>query len=160
MIWKKDEWATYCCVMVITVIVLVGGQLLWHKFAVAKPLDKGLHQIQGVETVNWQEDGKSGVMSIEITLNKVDNLQKTYREINAAVYRALGRKPFKLILKDNRTPELENEYYQLHFLIQEAIQTGNYSTMAEKVAKQAGTEDIEAKVYVDDGAVFSSIKKG
>ena len=53
MNWRRNEWTLYVIVLVLTVAALVGGQLLWHKLTIAKPLDITLQQIQGVESVNW-----------------------------------------------------------------------------------------------------------
>lgn len=160
MMWNRYNWLTYVVVLVATVVTLVGGQLLWHKFAVAKPLDKGLQQIQGVEAASW-EDGRSGeTVAVNVTLDQVGNLQTTYGEIIDTAKQVLGRKPFRVVLHDHRTAELERLYYNVQYSIQEAVFTGNFSAMAGSVRAQAEAAGAEAKIYVDTGYVYVQMTKG
>jgi hypothetical protein len=160
MMWNRNNWLTYVAVLAVTVITLVCGQFLWNKYSIAKPLDKGLQQVQGVETVNWEDGKNSENVALNITLDKVDNLQKTYGEITDTAKQVLGRKAFRVVLHDHRTPELEKLYYNVQYNIQEAIFTGNFSTMASNVQKQAEGAQAGAKVYVDTGYVYVQLTKG
>ena len=160
MMWDRNNWLTYGAVLVVTVIILVCGQFIWNKYAIAKPLDKGLQQVQGVEAASWEDGKNSENVALNITLDQVDNLQKTYGEITDTAKQVLGHKAFRVVLHDHRTPELEKLYYSVHYNIQEAIFTGNFSAMAGAVDKQAEAAQAKAKVYVDTGYVYVQLTKG
>ena len=97
---------------------------------------------------------------LNITLNRVDNLEKTYGEITGTARQVLGRRAFRVALHDHRTPELEKPYYNIQYNIQEAIFTGNFTAMADAVAKQAGAVQADSRVYVDSGYVYIQLSKG
>jgi len=158
MNFKRDNWLTFVIALAVTVATLVAGQLMWQKYAVARPLDSGLQGIAGVTAATWEEN-KNGDITINITLGGVDNLAKTYGEIGDTAKRILGRRPARVILADNRTPELEALYYSLHYHLQEAIFTGNFSTMADHVDAKARAAGAQANVYVDDRNVYLQLSK-
>lgn len=160
MIWKRDEWAMYLVVMLITVIVLVSGQLLWHRYTVAKPLDKSLQEIQGIESVKWNDGDKSGTVLIEVTLHQVDNLEKTYGQIIEKSKGILGRKAFKVQLNDHRTPELAELYYKIHYCVQEAISNGNFVSMERQIQSEAKAAGVQSRIYVDSANVYIQLDKG
>lgn len=161
MTWRRDSWVYVIATLALTVGLLVGGQLAWHKYAVAKPLDKVLVNIQGVESATLIEDGKnSDIPAIEVTLGRVENLQKTYGEITDATKRMMGRKPVRIVLHDHHTPELDEFYYSIHYYIQEAMATGNYSAMAERIAVKAKEAQIDCRIYVDEKFIFVQLAKG
>lgn len=161
MTGKRDNWTIFIIVLVATVATLVCGQLLWQKFAVAKPLDKGLQEIQGVEAATWGDNNKNtDCVIMDVSLGQVANLQKTYGGITDTAKRILGRKPFRVVLHDHRTPELESLYYTVHYQIQEAIVTGNFVVLAERIEEKAAAAKVDAKVYVDTKNVYVQLTKG
>lgn len=156
---KRDNWFTFVAALAVTVAVLVAGQLLWQKYAVARPLDAGLRGIAGVTAASWEE-GKNGDLTINVTLgNNVDNLAKTYGAIDDTAKRILGRRPANVILADSRTPELESLYYDLNLPVQEGIFTGNFTAMADRIAAKARAAGAGAKVTVDAANVYIQLTR-
>lgn len=157
---KGYNWLLSAAVVVLTLAILAGGQMAWQKFAVAQPMDKLLTSIDGVAKASWEEGKKDDVVQIYITLANVKNLAKTYGAISDGAKRILGSRPYRVTIADTRTPELEQFYYQIHYHIQEAIFTGNFSLMAEKVQKLSADAGITAQVYVEAKVVYVQLAKG
>lgn len=158
----KYNWLVGVLAVVLTLAALAGGQLLWQKYAVAKPLDKMLQGIDGLEQAAW-EDGtkKEDIVKINVTLHQVTNLSKTYNHITEGSQRILGSKGFKIIIHDSRTPELEQFYYGIHYYIQEAIFNGNFAFMSERIREQAAKQGITVQIYVDANNVYlQAVKDG
>lgn len=161
MQWKRDKWTMYVIALVATVAVLVGGQLLWQKYAMARPLDSGLQAIQGVESATWTDAGKSGeAVTINVTLGQVDNLQKTYGEIATIAQKSLGRRAFRIELRDHRTPALEELYQTVNIPVQEAVFTGNFVAMTERVQAKAAAAGTDARIYIDNRHVYVQLGTG
>jgi hypothetical protein len=158
MNFKRDNRLTFVIALAVTVAVLVAGQLLWQKFAVARPLGSGLQGIAGVTAAGWDES-KTGEITINVTLGNVDNLAKTYGEIGETAKTILGKRPARINIADSRTPELEALYHAVHFHLQEAVATGNFSAMADRVDAKARAAGAEAKVYVDARSVYLQLHK-
>lgn len=161
MNWKQRKWLSFVLALAVTVGALAAGQLAWHKLAVAKPLDRGLKEIQGVEAANWEDvSGKSDRVTIHVSLGRVDNLQTTYEEIYEAAKKAMGRRNFKIALHDRRSAELEELYYSVHYDIQEAVSRGNFAAMAAKISGQAQAAGVNERVYVDSQRIYVQFAKG
>ncbi len=158
MNFKRDNRLTFVIALAVTVAVLVAGQLLWQKYAVARPLGSGLQGIPGVTAASWDEN-KNGDTTINVTLGDVDNLARTYGEIGETAKTILGKHPARITLTDSRTPELEEIYHAVHFHLQEAIATGNFSAMADRVDAKARAGGAEARVYVDARNVYLQLHK-
>jgi hypothetical protein len=160
MNWTKHRWVVGCIAVVVTFAVLACGQLVWQKYAVAKPLDKVFHGINGVESAAWEDNSKSGEsVKIYVTLRDVTNLQKTYEELLEGGKRILGPKDFKIVIKDARTPELEQFYYNVHYNVQEAIFNGNFTIMAERIREKAVKEGLDARIIVDINNVYLDLSQ-
>lgn len=160
MHWRKYNLLTGCAAVVITVLVLFGGQLLWQKYAVVKPLDRVFLNVNGVAEAVWDRENNSGEPSkLRVKLQDVDNLPETYEQIYMGAKKVLGKKPFAIVILDSRTGELEQFYYEVHFMVQEAIFTGNFSSLAERSAAKAAGENIDLRVYVDAKNVYLQMKK-
>lgn len=158
MNFKRDNRLTFVIALAVTVAVLVAGQLLWQKYAVARPLGSGLQGIAGVAAASWDES-KNGDITINVTLGGVDNLARTYGEIGETAKTILGKRPARTNLADSRTPELETLYHSVHLHLQEAIVTGNFSAMADRVDAKARAAGAEAKVFVDARNVYLQLHK-
>ena len=158
MSFNRDRATAFVVALAVTVAVLVAGQLAWHKYAVAKPLDAGLREIPGVTAASWQE-AKNGDVVINVTLGGVENLAVTHGDIETAAKNILGRRPSRIILTDTRTPELDDLYYAVHYHIQEAIAAGNFAAMAGQINTQAAARGVQAKIYVDARAVYLQLAK-
>lgn len=160
MNWRQYNWLLGCMAVVVTMVILFGGQLLWEKFAVAKPLDKAFLNINGVVDAAWEDQSKKGEpIKIYVTLQNIDNLAQTYEELSDGAKKVLGKKPFKLLIRDSRSPELEQFHYKLHYIVQEAIFTGDFSSMAEQLAVKAKEENIDMRIYVDASHVYLQTAK-
>jgi hypothetical protein len=157
---RKNAWLTGVVALVTTLLVLFGGQTIWHTFAVAKPLDKAFDGIDGVQSVAWDKEKDDKAVVLRVTLGHTTNLQTTYTTVQERAKSVLGKSAFQISLQDSRTPELEQFYHDLHFHIEEAIVTGRFGDMADKINDKAKTTGVEAHVYVDAQNVYLQLTQG
>lgn len=157
---KNNRWLRGCLAFGLTLAVLCLGQFLWHNYAVAQPLDKVLQDVDGVEKITWQDSRKqSEPVIIFVTLDHPANLQKTYGEISERAARVLGRQSFKVVIRDHRTPELEQLFYDVHYYLQEAIVNGNFSLMMDRVGEKVRARGADARIYVDGQYIYVELTK-
>ena len=150
-----------CIALIITVAILYTGQAIWQNYAVDLPLDKALNGIAGVEKVTWDDSGKiNDTIKINVTLSSIADLQKTHKEINEKIKSTLKGDEYQLEIMDNRTPELDQAYYEIHYYIQKAIVDGDFPMLEEKVSEKAADSGAAAKVYVDEGHIYLQMTKG
>lgn len=156
---KNYNWLVSMLAVVATLALLAGGQVVWQKYSVAQPLEKLIHGIDGVVSASWEEGKKDDAVKINIKLHNVTNLQKTYGELSDGAKKIIGARPFKINIEDSRTPELERFYYNTHYYVQEAVSTGNYALMAERLQGKAAEAGVAVQVYVDAKSVYLQMTK-
>jgi len=146
--------------LIITVAGLFIGQALWQNYAVDAPLDKALSGIEGVEKVTWH-NGKNvnSIVDIDISLGDIANIKKTYDEITEKAEETLKEKEYTVSIKDSRTPELEQIYYDINNHIQKAVMDGNFPLLDEEVHEKAKEIGASAKVYVDEHNIYLQLSK-
>lgn len=149
-----------CIALIITVACLYIGQALWQNYAVDLPLDNALHGIDGVEKVTWDNgDSINDTVNIAVTLKNTVNIKKTYDEMINKIEQTLKDRKYTLKIEDNRSTELEQTYYDIHYYIQKAIVDGDFPLLEEKVQEKAGFAGITAKVYVDQYNIYLQMIK-
>lgn len=149
-----------CIALVITIVCLYIGQAVWQNYAIDLPLDKAMSNISGVEKAAWDNGNNiNDAVSIHVKLGNTTNLQKTYKEINKIIEQTLKGRQYILEIQDNRSPELEQAYYDIHYYIQKAIVDGDFPLLEEKVQEKAASAEAEAKVYVDEQNIYLQLAK-
>jgi hypothetical protein len=156
----KNAWLSGVIALAATLLILFGSQTIWHTFAVAKPLDKAFEGIDGVQSVAWDKAKDDKTVTLQVSLAHATNLQTTYTTVQDRAKSVLGKSAFQIAIHDNRTLELEQFYHELHFHIQEAIVTGRFGDMADRIKEKAQTTGVDAQVYVDAQNVYLQLTKG
>lgn len=155
MNWHKYRWSIVGLTVIVTLSILFGGQFLWQQFAITKPMSQLAQGIDGVESASLDKNDKNGTtVKINVTLANVTNLQKTYKALNDRITNVLGHKNYQIIINDSHTPELEGLYYSIHLYIQEAIVTGNFGLMAERIQEKSAVSGTKAQLFVDSKHIY------
>ena len=146
--------------LIITVALLYTGQALWQSYAIDLPLDKALNEIDGVENVTWDAGSSfNDAVIINVKLRDIDNLQKTYKEIKEKIDMTLNGKKYLLEIADDRSQELEQAYYEIHYYVQKSIADGDFPSLEAKVREKTEMIGAEAKVYVDEQNIYLQFTK-
>jgi len=146
--------------LIITVALLYTGQALWQSYAIDLPLDKALNEVDGVEKVAWDTGSSfNDTVIINVKLRDIDNLQKTYKEIKEKINLTLNGKKYSLEIADDRSQELEQAYYDIHYYVQKSIADGDFPSLEAKVREKAEMIGAEAKVYVDEQNIYLQFTK-
>ena len=141
----------------LTVLILVGGQTVYRQLLVERPLLQELRTVPGVRAVII--DNTTTGYNITLDLLPVGNLSAVYRQAIYVIQRHLNPSDFSLKLADNRTPALEDLYWQMQIYIEEAIMKGNFSTTATKLGELAAVVGVNEKFYVDEECVYLELRQ-
>ena len=154
---KPFKWSISLLAGLITLAVLFAGQTMWLKYAVANPMDKSLHSIDGVDRVTLSEH--STQLMIDVTLKDVKDLSKTYDCLLGKINDTAGTKKYQLTFHDSRSSELEDFYNSIQYAVQEAIATGHFTAMVEQITAKADDEKIKAKVWINGKNIYMQLEK-
>ncbi|GBF32691.1 hypothetical protein DCCM_0887 [Desulfocucumis palustris] len=144
--------------VILGLLVFAGGHWLYEKYNYDEPLDKILSSNKAVESYKLSD--KDQPVTVRIKLKNVDNLGKTYHELDNSLKEVLGEKEYKIELLDNRDKQLEDIFYHSQFAVYEAMARGNYREMEQYVSRQAAASGAQASVFMDREAVYLQIKHG
>ncbi|VBB05270.1 Hypothetical protein LUCI_0477 [Lucifera butyrica] len=161
MNWTQQQWLKAALALLLTLGILYAGQSMWRQQTTTRPLNNALQHIDGVKKVICQDSGQpKNLLTLSVTLDPSANFQKTYVHIQQTAVRFLGNRPFRIRVEDRSTPELEQIDYRAQYYLQQAIMTGNFPRMADKIQEIASNAGVTAHVYVDSQAIYLQLAQG
>jgi len=143
--------------IIVVLGLLVGGSYLYNKYNTEQPLFKLYENVIEVKDFELkQEDNK---LEIALELNKVQNLQNFYQEVDTETKEILANQEYTFILKGNTSEELEEISNEGQFVIYESLVKGNFREMATELKNLAQANGAEAFVFMDENNVYIQIQK-
>ncbi|QQE76769.1 hypothetical protein [Alicyclobacillus sp. SO9] len=143
-------------VAIVALAILFGGFQFYQHYNVVSPVQTDLQKVSGVKSVQIVTGSPT---SVDIKLNKVSDLQSTYKEISKKASNELNSS-VKIHISDNASPALQKEYENIFPVLSEGIAKGNYTEMIAQVTKTAASHGIQTKVTMDAQDVFVQMTKG
>lgn len=135
---------------------LWGGQWLFNRYNYERPLTKVLDENKDIDY--YQIENQQPVMQLEVKLKKVDNFMESYNKLYDSIKYVVGRREFKLILKDDRDPTLENINYHVRLAAYESLKRGNFLEMESYISKVANRQGSRARITVDENYLFIQLE--
>ncbi len=150
-------------IVIITLMTALGAlfglQQLYKYSQIDQPLARFFQERKEVADVRVREVGNE--VRIRLQLGDVANLRETYRALEDGARSVLGVRPFRLEITDNRDAGLIDDYYKLHYTIQEGLATGRFTEMARAVSEAAAGLGLdEARVLVDADRLYVQLRRG
>ncbi|TYP54310.1 hypothetical protein [Thermosediminibacter litoriperuensis] len=153
----KNKLRYTIAAFLLSLLILMGGQLLFSKFVAYRPLLKTFSQKEYVDQVNIKKE--TGRVIIEIYLKDVDNLQETYGDIYNTAFGLLKGRPFAIKILNKPDEYLENIYNQeVQFIVYEGIKTGEFFQMRSHLDQLEAKYKIDIAVFLDDENLYLKIK--
>lgn len=139
--------------------MLFGLQQAYKYSQVDQPLSRLYSERE--EVTRYRVDELGNRVVVRVTLGPVANLRETYKQLEEGTRSVLDTVPFELQIKDNRDSGLVDDFYKLHYILQEGLATGRFTEMS--AAFQNATEALgldEARVFVDTDRVYVQLRRG
>lgn len=151
----KIRLTTVIAVLIISLCILLGGRYLYESYYVKNSLDEEISQAMQAEEIRIakQEDPPA----VYISVPEIKNLQSVYLCAEKIVQQQLGP-GYKVILTDKRTPELESLYGKCSFVIQEAIVTGSFEDMKQKIDDLSKTAGVKHHLSIDSKNIYLELR--
>lgn len=138
-------------VAVISLGVLFGARFAYEHLFLGS-LKEAFLSIDGVADLKV-ERGQQTILVV--TLERVERLETTYGAIRALAEERLGNH-WTVELVDQRNGELVERYHQLHYALWQAISTGDFVEMADRV--EAVTQGLDARITVDRDFIYVELE--
>ncbi len=136
-----------------------GLERLYLFTQVDQPLAHFLHERSDVRSFSVSDQGNR--ILVKIALGPVGNLRETYVSLEKGMAGIFGQRPFAIEITDNRTERLVQDFYSIHYILQEGLATGRFTEMEQKVSEVAGRNGLsQAAVYVDTRYLYVQLRRG
>ncbi len=139
-------------VIITTLALLFGGQILYRHFTYNKPLVEELSSVNGVK--DYRVISENNGVKLSISMSPVDNLQASYLAIEDVLNRIYANTP-EITIDDAPSSKLKELWYQGQFVIYEGISTGQFVKMEKQLGDIAANyPGVAVKVFVDTERVY------
>lgn len=135
--------------------VFLGLYNLYIKLGIEKPLGAELSALHGVKNIEINK-AKEGYR-IRVQLDKVDNIQVYYADINRALKGRLDGEAYQLEISDQRSRELQELYNSLQPALYEALADNRFIWLSEQLADKATAKGVSHAMYIDQGQLYLQI---
>lgn len=139
-------------------VLLFGLQRMYQFSQVDKPLKTFF--ARQAEVKSYAIGEKGGDLRISVVLGPVANLRETYVTIEEGAKDILGGRPFELDIRDNRDAQLLDDFYRLHYDLEEALATGEFTAMSADLKRKEKEMGLGLKVFVDSRYLYVQLMRG
>ena len=149
---QNIRWPVLVATLAVTLAVLFGAGFVVKSQTVEEPLRSVYANSPVVESSTVERLGDTYV--IKVAFKDVPDFAPAYMKLHADTEKLLKETPFEIEVADRRTPELEQAFRRVNLFVQEALATGQFSTMADRVEAEAAKAGLTARLDVDNDRVF------
>lgn len=141
-------------------VLLFGLQWMYNFSQVDKPLKVFFARQAEIKGYEIEQKG-GGRLRISLDLGPVANLRETYAHIEGGVKDILGGRPFDLDIRDNRDSQLIDDFYRLHYDLEEALATGEFTAMSTELTRKEQDLGLNnLRVFVDSRHLYVQLMRG
>lgn len=152
------RWPVVLVTLAVTLAGLFGAGRLVRSQTIDQPLMTALSGLEGLASYQVVQVG--AVPEIEVRLAPGSNLREVYTEVDRQVRQILKDSPYKLTVAGTPSAELQQLAERLNLYVHEAVATGAFSAMADRIAAEAAAFGAETDLSVDDRRVYLTVRQG
>lgn len=93
-------------------------------------------------------------------MNKVDNIQDNYGDINQALKARLNGKNYQLEISDQRSQDLQELFNSLQPALYEALADNRFIWLNEQLAEKTAAKGMNHAMYIDKEQLYLQIWDG
>ncbi|MDD3267743.1 MAG: hypothetical protein PHX14_00345 [Syntrophomonadaceae bacterium] len=157
---KKYEFRVL--ISIIALILSLGALLAafyyYKELGIKRPLAHQIETIELVRSVNIEEKGQK--YEIEVSLNKVSDIQEPYQKIIEKVEASLEPGDYQLVIKDQRNTSLQNKFKDMQPAVYEALANKRFIWLDEEIARQLQKTNMKHKIFIDEEHLYLQINDG
>jgi len=155
---RQLRWPVVLTALVVTLGGLFAGGQLVKSRTVDQPLATALSGVEGLESYRVERVGD--LQEIVVLPGPDANLKETYRAVERQVRQVLKDAPHTITVEDRRGETLSGAADRLDLYVAEAMATGAFADMADRIAAEVHPLGAEAEVTVDGQRVYVAVRLG
>ncbi len=155
---RQLRWPVVLVTLAVTLAGLFGAHRLVRSQTVDQPLAAALADVEGLASHRVTQMG--ALAEIVITPAPGTNLRAVYEAVDRLVRQVLRDGKYTIVVAGSPEGGLEPLLERLNLYVQEAVATGAFSAMADRIAAEARAAGAEAHVAVDERRVYLTVVQG
>lgn len=155
---QNMRWPVVVAVMAATLAVLFGAGYVVKSRTVEEPLKAVYAKSAALETSAVERQGDAYVITMKF--KDVPDFANAYNDLRTETQKLLRESPFTMQVQDQRNDQLESSFRRINLYVQEALATGQFSAMADKVEAEAAKAGVTARLEVDQDRVYVQMHDG
>ncbi|HYF81270.1 MAG TPA: hypothetical protein VD973_29490 [Symbiobacteriaceae bacterium] len=155
---QNVRWPVMVAVMAATLAVLFGAGYVVKSQTVEEPLKAVYAKSTVLDASTVERQGEKYL--ITVTFKDVPDFARAYDGLHTETEQLLKESPFTLQVQDQRNAKLEESFRRINLYVQEALATGQFSAMADKVDAEAAKAGVTARLEVDQHRVYVAMHDG
>lgn len=144
--------------LLITLGLLIGGQKLYNRNLIEKPVINELLKLNYVKSAVMTKEADT--YNVKIQIKQPGNIKDEYNEINNLIKTRIKGKQYKIELLDSRNHILVDELQKMELGIYEAIAQNNYLDLEQSLNKMATQDHFVYRLQIDEKRLYLQIASG
>ncbi|WP_408955909.1 hypothetical protein [Natroniella sp. ANB-PHB2] len=155
---KQINFKLLVGVLIVSLAVFFLGNYLLNNYRLNRNLTDQLVEIDGVENVEINKSNSQ--YRLEILLNQeVEDLKSTFNQLKDKVDDTFEEREYEIELKVNSTEMLEQVSKVVDLALYEAITTGEFVKLAERIEEYREQYELEeAMIQVDNEHIYLTLE--
>ncbi|MBY6276307.1 hypothetical protein [Symbiobacterium thermophilum] len=155
---RQLRWPVVLVTLAVTLAGLFGAGQLVRSQTIDQPLATALAAVDGLAAFHLAEVGAVSEIAIEPAPGA--SLREVYGAVDRQVRQILKDRPYVIAVAGSGAGELEPLVERLNLYVQEAVATGAFAAMADRIAAEAAAAGAEAHMAVDERRVYLTVRQG
>ena len=157
---KKIEFRVLISILALLLSLgaLLAAFYYYKELGIKRPIADEIKSVELVRSVKIDEKGQK--YEIEVSLNKVGDIQEAYREIAEKVEASLEPGDYQLFVKDQRNTGLQNKFKALQPAVYEALANNRFIWLDEEIGRQLQNTNLKHKLFIDEKHLYLQIIDG
>jgi len=153
----KAKLIRIAAVTSISLALMLAGQWIYTKYTLDKSLVNIISQKPGVEKADIKSEKGKIIVSVEF--KDIGNFMEAYDDLYDTLDYSLKGKPFSIVLTNQPDNAIKDVYENhIQYIVYEALQTGNYTVMKDKLDEIGSQKEIDINSYINQKNIYIKLK--
>lgn len=151
------RWPVVILSLAITLAALFGAGFVLKSRTVEEPLRQVYASSPLVDS--YTIDRPMDTYEIRLRLKEVPDLAEAYQQLNEKTNTILKGLPYTIIIEDRRSAQQTEAFRRINLYVQEALATGKFADMADRIEQEAAKAGLKARFSVDQERVYLQLNQ-
>ncbi|NMA99930.1 MAG: hypothetical protein GX971_00205 [Firmicutes bacterium] len=160
MNFRKFKVQIALLAFLVVVVIGLGASYLYKQTQIIKPLTEQLQNVNGVSDVNVEQNflGQGARILVQLEIEREFSVGPVIGAVQEILATTSGN--YALLLRDSADPSLVRLFERMQIAAEEAIVTGEFTSLEQRVQNLAENEGVTWQLAMDRDFIYLSLATG